>query len=327
MSWQKELAQGFNNPQELLDYVGLSPSAVNISEAAHKAFKTHVPRAFAEKIVKGDPNDPLLRQVLPISDEMEKFLDYVPDPLQEGTEKQHRPLPGLLHKYSSRVLLTVTGGCAVNCRYCFRRHFDYSANRIRKEELSNIVEYIQSRPEIREVILSGGDPLLLNDDLLTDIVTAIEKIPSVEILRFHTRMPIVLPSRITAEFVTLLKDTRLHTICVVHSNHPNELDNVLRDNLSSLRAAGTHLLNQSVLLKDVNDKVDTLCDLSYRLLDMGILPYYLHLLDKVQGAAHFDIEEKTAVALHQSMRERLPGYLLPKLVREIPGELSKMPVF
>lgn len=326
MTWQKELAQGFKNPYELLRYLDLSPEKVNLSESAHKAFKTLVPRCFAEKIKPGDPHDPLLRQVLPISEEMQEFFDYIPDPLKESADKQHRPLPGLLHKYSSRVLLTVTGGCAVNCRYCFRRHFDYESNRIRKNELANIVDYIQSRPEIHEVILSGGDPLLLNDDLLKDIITAIENIPTVQILRFHTRMPIVLPSRITPEFVALLKNTRLHTICVVHSNHPNELDKALREHLLLLRSSGTHLLNQSVLLKDVNDNVKTLCSLSYRLLDMGILPYYLHMLDKVQGAAHFDIEEKQALALHQGMREQLPGYLLPKLVREVPGELSKMPV-
>jgi EF-P beta-lysylation protein EpmB len=327
MTWQKELAQGFKNPNELLRYLELSPEMMNISEAAHKAFKTLVPKNFVEKMVSGDPHDPLLRQVLPISDEMQELKDYIPDPLQESAEKQQRPLPGLLHKYSSRVLLTLTGGCAVNCRYCFRRHFDYQSNRIQKEELANIIDYIQSRPEIQEVILSGGDPLLLNDDLLKAIITAIENIPSIKILRFHTRMPIVLPSRITAEFAALLKNTRLHTVLVVHANHPNELDNTLGDRLALLRSAGTHLLNQSVLLKGVNDNVKTLCQLSYGLLDMGILPYYLHLLDKVQGAAHFDIEEKEALTLHQAMREQLPGYLLPKLVREVPGELSKMPVF
>ena len=327
MTWQKELAQGFKNPEELLRYLELSPQIINSSAAAHQTFKTLGPKSFVEKMMKGDPNDPLLRQVLPVSDEMQASLGYTPDPLQEGAEKQHRPLPGLLHKYSSRVLLTLTSGCAVNCRYCFRRHFDYQANRIRDEELANIVEYIKARPDIHEVILSGGDPLLLNDDLLKDTISAIETISTVKILRFHTRMPIVLPSRITSELATLLKNTRLHTTMVLHANHPNELDDTLRNRLSLLRSAGTHLLNQSVLLKGVNNNVETLCQLSYRLLDMGVLPYYLHLLDKVQGAAHFDIEEKLALALHENMRKQLPGYLLPKLVREIPGELSKMPVF
>lgn len=326
MSWQKELAQGFKDPHELLTYLGLEPEALHLSEAAHKAFKTRVPRSFAAKMMHAQPNDPLLRQVLPISDEILNSPGYFNDPLHEGTEKNQRPLPGLLHKYSSRVLLTVTGGCAINCRYCFRRHFDYQANRLGDDELSAILNYIQSQKGIKEVILSGGDPLLLNDDLLENIIEQIASISSIEILRIHTRMPIVLPQRITPELVLLLKKTRLHTVCVVHCNHPNELDKTIYNSLLPLRHAGTHLLNQSVLLKGVNDNAETLCKLSYRLLDMGILPYYLHLLDKVQGTAHFDMEEAHALALHQAMREQLPGYLLPRLVREIPGELSKMPV-
>jgi EF-P beta-lysylation protein EpmB len=323
MSWQKKLAQGFKNPEELLQYLELSPESVKLSQEAHQAFKTQVPRGFAAKMKLGDPHDPLLKQVLPISDEMQLNVNYVLDPLQENRP----PLPGLLHKYTSRVLLTVTGGCAVNCRYCFRRHFDYQANHIRSKELDNIIQYIEKQPNIQEVILSGGDPLLLKDDLLKDIIHAIETIPSVKILRFHTRTPIVLPERITTEFVDLLKNTRLHCVIVLHSNHPNELDSQLQTHLMPLRMAGVHLLNQSVLLKGVNDDIHALCTLSYRLLDMGVLPYYLHLLDKVQGAAHFDIPEADAIALHQAMREQLPGYLLPRLVREVPSALSKIPVF
>ncbi len=327
MSWQKELAQGFKNPDELLDYLALSPDVMGLSKAAHQAFPMRVPRSFAAKMIKGKSDDPLLYQVLPISDEILSTPGYLYDPLQESNQANHRPLPGLLHKYASRVLLTATGVCAINCRYCFRRHFEYSANRLGNKELAAIIDYIQSDKTIREVILSGGDPLLLNDQLLKNIITQIEAIPSVEILRFHTRVPIVLPQRITPEFISLLKNTRLHTICVVHCNHPNELDEQTRAYLLPLREAGTHLLNQSVLLKNVNDDIDTLCRLSYKLLETGILPYYLHLLDKVQGAAHFDVEEQKAIELHQEMREQLPGYLLPRLVREVPGELSKVPVF
>lgn len=324
ISWQEELANGFKNPQELLDYLGLDAASVNLSEAAHQAFNTRVPRGFAAKMRAGDINDPLLMQVLPISNEMLDIPGYSKDPLLEIGE--NNPIEGLLHKYPSRVLLTLTRGCAVHCRYCFRRHFDYQNNTPGKSGLPAMLDYIRANPAIKEVILSGGDPLLLPDDSLKIIIEQIAALDSVEILRIHTRMPIVLPSRMTTGLIKILQETRLQTLCVVHCNHPNELDNVIENQMRALAQSGTMVLNQSVLLKGINDDADILCALSYKLLKTGILPYYLHVLDKIAGAAHFDLEEKIACDLHETMRKSLPGYLLPRLVREVPGELSKMSV-
>ena len=324
LSWQKQLAAGFQNPYELLAYLGIDPHSMDVSDAAHQSFKTRVPEAFAAKMVYGDREDPLLRQVLPLSNETIEVAGYVNDPLHEA---EANPVHGLLHKYPSRVLLTLTGGCAVNCRYCFRRHFDYQTNTTGRDGLTAMLAYIRSKKEIKEVILSGGDPLLVSDNVLETIVEGIEELRSVEILRIHTRMPIVLPARVTPGLLNLLKKTSLKTVCVVHCNHPNEIDNSVRQCLLAMRDAGTHVLNQSVLLKGVNDDPETLCQLSYALLNAGVLPYYLHVLDKVQGAAHFDLNDKEALAIHHAMRKKLPGYLLPRLVREVAGELSKMPIY
>lgn len=321
-SWQAQLASGFKNPHELFTFLNLSSE--NFSEKAHQVFKTRVPQVFAEKIKKEDIHDPLLKQVLPVLDEMLEIDGFTKDPLQEIAAN---PLHGLLHKYSSRVLLTLTAGCAINCRYCFRRHFDYKSNTPGRSGLPAMLDYIRTHPEIKEVILSGGEPLLLQDDHLEEIIEQIARINTVEILRIHSRMPIVLPARITDELITMLQKTRLETVCVVHCNHPNELDDTIEERMKALRNAGTHVLNQSVLLKGVNDHVETLCQLSYRLLKSGILPYYLHLLDKVQGTAHFDVEEEKALAIHNAMRKKLPGYLLPRLVREVAGEENKIPVY
>lgn len=323
LSWQEQLVNGFKNPHELLVYLQLSPASVNLSELAHQAFKTRVPRAFATRMGPGNIHDPLLKQVLPIADEMQEISGYFIDPLQE---KEHNPVPGLLHKYAHRVLLTLTAGCAINCRYCFRRHFDYQNNTPGRPGLPAMLEYIRSQKDIKEVIFSGGDPLLVSDDILETTIQQIAEIESVEILRIHTRMPIVLPDRVTCKLLEILQKTRLEVVCVVHCNHPNELDDSVRIKITELRDANIHVLNQSVLLKGVNDSVETLCQLSHGLFKAGILPYYLHVLDKVQGAAHFDIDEQNALNIHENMRKSLPGYLLPRLVREIPGELSKMPV-
>ncbi len=328
LSWQEQLSSGFKNPHELLDYLNIPEDKITniISEQANKTFKTRVPRAFADKMKLGNIHDPLLMQVLPIHaemDESQEILGYSKDPLQETSAN---PIPGLLHKYSSRVLLTLTAGCAINCRYCFRRHFDYKSNTPGSTGLNAMLDYIRSKKDIKEIILSGGEPLLLPDNILKDMIHQIAEIPSVEILRIHTRMPIVIPERITAELINILQQTRLHTTCVVHCNHPNELDQTSDKHLLALRNSGTHVLNQSVLLKGINDDADTLCALSYRLLQAGVLPYYLHVLDKVEGTAHFDMPTEKVLEIHDSMRKQLPGYLLPKLVREVPGELSKMPV-
>lgn len=324
ISWQEDLANGFKNPQELLHYLGLDAALAYSSDAAHQTFNTRVPRGFAKKMRKGDIHDPLLMQVLPISDEMLDVPGYSEDPLWEAGD--NNPIEGLLHKYPSRVLLTLTRGCAVHCRYCFRRHFDYQNNTPGKSGLPAMLDYIRANPAIKEVILSGGDPLLLSDDSLKNIIEQMADINTLEILRIHTRMPIVLPSRVTSDLITILQETRLQTICVVHCNHPNELDVIIAERMRALSQSGTMILNQSVLLKGVNDDADVLCALSYKLLKTHILPYYLHILDKVAGAAHFDLDEKIACGLHNTMRKNLPGYLLPCLVREVPGELSKIAI-
>lgn len=322
-SWQQQLANGFKDPHELLDYLNVSPEVAGLSAAAHHAFKIRVPKIFAQKMRSGDPRDPLLLQVLPHHHETDILAGYSADPLEET---QANPIKGLLHKYSSRVLITLTAGCAVHCRYCFRRHFDYKSNAMDRDDVTRMLDYIQSRPDIKEVILSGGDPLLVPDERLGEIVEKIAAIPTIDILRFHTRMPIVLPDRITPEFIDILKKARLQMVCVVHCNHPNELDDAIQTKITALREAGVHVLNQAVLLRGINDNADVLCALSYQLFKTGILPYYLHVPDKVAGTAHFDVDEVTAKKIHQIMRENLPGYLLPRLVREVPGELSKRSV-
>lgn len=325
LSWQQLLAQGISNPQELLAAVAIDPRLFLKNGAlAQQQFPTRVPHGFVRRMRRGDINDPLLRQVLPVAEEMMPFPLFTLDPLQE---KAVNPVPGLLHKYQGRVLLTLTGGCAIHCRYCFRRHFPYQANNPGRRGWQEVIAYIQNDPSITEVIYSGGDPLLLTDDYLTELTTAIASIPHVTTLRIHTRIPIVLPERLDASFLRFCENIPLHKVMVVHCNHPQEIDASVKQALSPLRALGITLLNQTVLLKGINDAHDTLVALSHALFDAGILPYYLHLLDKVQGAAHFDVPEQTAKQLMMEMMVRLPGYLVPKLVKEIGGAASKIAVF
>jgi len=322
-SWQALLAEGFKSPDALLDYLGISPESAGMSELAHQDFRTKVPKGFADKMKPGDPDDPLLKQVLPVVDETADIGGYTEDPLSEALAN---PVKGLLHKYHGRVLLTLAEGCAINCRYCFRRHFDYKHNVSGRTGLPAMLEYIRADETIKEVILSGGDPLLLRDELLKETITAIETIETVKILRIHTRMPIVLPERVTPELVSILAHSRLKVVIVVHCNHPRELDHAIAVRVGHLRSQGIHVLNQTVLLRGVNDNPAILCELSESLFEAGILPYYLHMLDKVKGAQHFDLPAEKALLLYQEMRKKLPGYLLPRLVREIPGEVSKIPL-
>jgi EF-P beta-lysylation protein EpmB len=272
---------------------------------------------------KGDINDPLLRQVLPLEDELLAAPGYTGDPLGE---QEANPHPGLIHKYHGRVLLIVSGSCAINCRYCFRRHFPYQDNKPSRESWQQALAYIAADPSISEVIYSGGDPLTASDSQLRWLTGQVAAIPHVRRLRVHTRLPIVMPSRITAELIEGLSDHRLSTSLVIHSNHANELDDTVASALARLRGAGITLLNQTVLLRGINDDADILSELSERLFALGVLPYYLHLLDKVAGAAHFDTDTGKALALHRALQEQLPGYLVPKLVREIAGARAKTPV-
>lgn len=318
-SWQKELANAVKNPQQLLQLLDLSPKNVLLSLKARKSFPMLVPLPFVNKMKKGDINDPLLQQVLPITDEELVSDGYSTDPLEEHDSA----LPGLLHKYQSRVLLILKSGCAVNCRYCFRRHFPYQDNNINKKQLQEIITYIKSHPEVNEVILSGGDPLMSKDDFLQYLINELELLPQLTRLRLHSRLPVVIPSRITDQLCSMFNKSRLKVVFVLHINHSNEIDTIFKNAMNKLNQAGVQLLNQSVLLKGVNDNSQALIALSEALFEAHILPYYLFLLDKVQGAQHFDLPEQRAIQLVQKMSVALPGYLVPRLSREIAGEKSK----
>lgn len=319
-SWQQALADVITDPGELLRELQIDPSWLPAAKKAATLFPLRVPRGFVTRMGIGDPHDPLLKQVLPLSEEFAEVPGFTKDPVNEQSAN---PVPGLLHKYPGRVLLTVTGACAVHCRYCFRRHFDYASNTPGRQGWESAMAYIQSDNSIEEVILSGGDPFVLNDAYLSNLIEKIAAIPHVKILRFHTRLPVVLPERITESLLDVLCSTHLNVVVVLHMNHANELDESVADGLNRLREKSIILLNQSVVLRGINDSVEALSELSKTLIRHGVVPYYLHLLDKIEGAAHFDVPEEEVKRLHQQLSARLPGYLVPRLVREEPGLPSK----
>jgi len=321
--WQTELARAITDPAELLAVLNLGPDWLPAARTAARAFPLRVPRGYVARMRPRDPGDPLLRQVLPLAEECLPAEGFGPDPVGDLAAMA---APGVLHKYRGRVLLTATGACAVHCRFCFRRHFPYdqavaSANRWR-----GALEHIAADDTITEVVLSGGDPLTLSDRRLCELAHVLQAIPHVRRLRVHTRLPIVLPERVDAELLEWLGGTRLQSVVVVHANHANEVDAGVRAALARLKGVGVVLLNQSVLLRGVNDRVETLADLSEALFAAGVVPYYLHMLDRVAGAAHFEVAESRARALMSELSARLPGYLVPRLVREVPGAPAKVPV-
>ena len=320
--WTQQWQESFKQIDDLLDYLSLSRETVAILDQ-NSNFPLRVPRAFADRIEKGNPNDPLLKQILPLSQELDAVAGFTKDPLAENDSN---PLPGLLHKYKSRALLTLSGACAVHCRYCFRRHFPYNENNPGTKGWEPVFEYLTNHPEVKEVILSGGDPLSVDDSLLENFIQRLEKVSSVKYLRIHTRLPVVIPARVTDDLLKILNATRFRVTMVLHSNHANEWDVSLELPMKQLKEAGVTLLNQAVLLHGVNDTLSSQIDLSYRLFDFSILPYYLHLLDKVSGAAHFDLAKPIAVQLMRDMIANLPGYLVPKLVYEAPHRKSKIPI-
>ncbi|TNZ78567.1 EF-P beta-lysylation protein EpmB [Vibrio parahaemolyticus] len=321
-NWLKQLANGISDPAKLLEILEIDPSPWQDGFAARKLFAQRVPQSFVDRMEKGNPKDPLLRQVLPLSDEFEVHAGYSNDPLDE----QDNAIPGLLHKYKNRVLMIVKGGCAVNCRYCFRRHFPYQENKSGKQAWSQCLEYMAEKPELNEVIFSGGDPLMAKDDEIHWLLEHIAQIPHIKRLRIHSRLPVVIPARITDELCQLLKASRLQIILVTHINHANEINDELRQAMKKLKEANVTLLNQGVLLRGVNDSIDALSQLSETLFDAGILPYYLHVLDKVQGAAHFMVDDERARQLMAGLLENVSGYLIPTLTREIGGRKSKTPL-
>ncbi|OAU97065.1 EF-P beta-lysylation protein EpmB [Moraxella catarrhalis] len=318
--WQAELSGAVSDLDTLFTLLDL-PKQAQIHTP--KQFGLRVPHAFIKKMKKGDINDPLLRQVLPDTKETWTIGGYSTDPLDENN---HNPIKGLLHKYQSRVLLTVTGACAVHCRYCFRQHFDYHANQPSTHEMDAVMDYITKHTEVDEVILSGGDPLSLSNKRLKLWLDKIGDIAHIRTVRLHTRLPVVLPNRVDDELITLIRHYQKNIVIVLHINHPNEIDEQLIAKSKQLKDAGVTLLNQSVLLADINDDIHTLSKLSQDLFGAGILPYYLHILDKVQGAAHFDIAISDAIQLYWQLLEVLPGYLVPKLVQELPNRPFKTPI-
>lgn len=324
-NWQSQLSDLITDPFELLDQLEICSDAL-LSGAilASKSFKLRVPRAFVGKMRKGDSLDPLLLQVLPHHLELEEHPEFVTDPLGEEAANQ---LPGVLHKYQSRFLLTLTGACAVHCRYCFRRHFPYQENLPKQDDWPQIKAYIEQNPHINEVILSGGDPLTLSNRKLKLWIERLESLQQVKILRIHSRVPVVIPQRLDTELLEILKSTRLRIIVVIHANHAAELDDQTCAYLEKLSQHGITALNQAVLLKGVNDDAQTLIELSQRLFDARVMPYYLHVLDKVKGAQHFDLSGSKIDEIYHDILAGLPGYLVPKLVREIAGEKNKTPLF
>jgi len=321
--WLHQLADVITDPDELLQLLALQHHPELVSgHDARRLFALRVPRAFAARMRKGDPQDPLLLQVITSQQEFVDAPGYSTDPLDE----QSSVVPGLLHKYRNRALLLVKGGCAVNCRYCFRRHFPYSDNQGNKRNWQQALEYIRQQPELDEIIFSGGDPLMAKDHELDWLIGELEQIPHIRRLRIHTRLPVVIPKRITETLCQRLSQSRLQTLMVTHINHAQEIDDDLRHAMQRLKRAGVTLLNQSVLLRGINDHAVTLATLSNALFDAGILPYYLHVLDKVQGAAHFYVDDERARGIMRELLGRVSGYMVPKLAREIGGEPSKTPL-
>jgi EF-P beta-lysylation protein EpmB len=319
-AWQRALQDAVTDPLELLSLLGLGPEWLAPARAAARRFPLKVPRGFVARMRRGDPRDPLLMQVLPLAEELGELPGFVVDPVGDLAA---RTGPGLLHKYEGRVLLVTTGACAVHCRYCFRRHFPYEDENASRGGFGPALDAIRADPSIREVILSGGDPLTLSDRRLGALFEGLRAIPQVRRVRLHTRLPIVLPERVDAAFLETWSALPLQKVLVVHSNHAREIDGAVRAAIASLRATDTTLLNQAVLLRGVNDRVDDLVSLSEALFDAGVLPYYLHLLDRVAGAAHFDLPPEAAQRLIADAAARLPGYLVPRLVREEPGAAAK----
>ena len=322
-SWQQELQNAIRDPLDLLERVGLDDKMVSLPEHALKQFPVRIPAGFADRIQKYSRDDPLLRQVLPIAEEDVSVPGFLHDPLRELDQQ---PAPGVLKKYHGRALLVTTGVCAVHCRYCFRRHFPYADNNPLRDNWRPALEFIRSDASINEVILSGGDPLALSDDKLALLLEQLRAIPHLKRLRIHSRLPVVIPNRVSEALLGLLQSPPLKTVLVIHANHPNEIDAEVKKGLNKLHRAGISLFNQSVLLHGVNDEVEALVELSETLFENHVLPYYLHQLDPVAGAAHFRVEEGPMKVLMQGLRTRLPGYLVPRLVREQAGAPYKIPL-
>lgn len=322
-SWQVDLRSSIHKYQDLLVETNLKRDPKTSPGASLSTFPVRVPRAYISRIEKNNPNDPLLRQVLPTIDEDDKTPGFNTDAV--GELKRHLT-PGLIKKYHGRALMIATAACAIHCRYCFRRHYPYEENLASQDNWSDAISALQADAGIFEIILSGGDPLSLSDEKLESLILKLDDISHLKFLRIHTRFPVVVPTRVTKHLLDTLKHTRLKTSLVLHINHPNEIDDDVKLALQALHHAGLQLLNQSVLLKGVNDDAEVLKNLSETIYSNHVLPYYLHLLDPIEGAAHFDVDESVAHKIMQQLRTRLPGYLVPRLVKEVPEAPYKIPL-
>ncbi len=321
--WQQAWREAITDPHELLRALDLQHLADVLLPATDTGFATRVPRGFVARMKAGDPTDPLLLQVLARAQELVETPGFVQDAVGDLAAKSAH---GVLQKYTGRALLIATGSCAVNCRYCFRRHFPYAEETAAANGWRDAVAHIRADESVSEVILSGGDPFSLSTAKLAELSEALADVPHVRRLRIHTRLPVVLPERVDEELEGWLASLPWPVAIVLHSNHANEVDADVAAACRRLAAAGAQLLNQSVLLRGINDDAERLVTLSERLFDCGVLPYYLHQLDPVAGAAHFAIDDAAALALVATMRAQLPGYLVPRLVREIAGAAHKVPV-
>ena len=317
--WLTDLANAFNDPVALLEFLELNPVDFSQDILARKLFALRVPKSFAEKMEKGNRYDPLFLQAMASADEFLQAEGFVKDPLEE----QHSPAPNILHKYQNRLLFMIKNSCAINCRYCFRRHFPYDEVKSGKQIWQQVLDYIAAYKEIEEVIFSGGDPLMAKDAELDWLITQLEQIPHIQTLRIHSRLPVVIPNRITETLCQRLLQSRLHIVLVTHINHANEIDEIFAQKMQMLKKANVVLLNQAVLLKGVNNQAECLKQLSHKLFSIGILPYYLHLLDRVEGASHFFVEDAEALKIYRELQKITSGYLVPKLAREIGGEPNK----
>jgi EF-P beta-lysylation protein EpmB len=321
--WQQCWREAVRDPRELLSLLGLDPEGHGVSAAAAAGFPLRVPRGFVARMRHGDPLDPLLRQVLPIAAETRQVEGFGMDAVGDAAARAGR---GVIHKYQGRALLVATGSCAVHCRYCFRRHFPYAEDTAAADGWGEALATLAADPSIHEVILSGGDPLSLSTPKLAELTDALAGLPQIRRLRLHSRLPIVLPERVDAGLLDWLASLPWPVALVVHANHAREFDPTVDAAMAALRGAGVTLLNQAVLLAGVNDTLDAQATLAERSFAAGVLPYYLHQLDRVAGAAHFLVDDARARTLHAAMHARLPGYLLPRLVQEIAGDPGKRPL-
>lgn len=322
-TWQESMKLAFRDAFQLLEHLEIAADDLPLAHRAAIQFPVFVPLEYANRMHRGQPTDPLLLQVLPRAEEDRELEGFTTDPVGDLAVESR---PGLLHKYPGRVLMIVSGVCAIHCRYCFRRYFPYSHAPKSLSEWEESLRYIEQDSSIQEVILSGGDPLAVVDSTFGSLVRRIERIGHLKRLRIHTRLPVVIPQRITSELCEVLRQTRLSNWFVLHINHPREMDDHLIHAIQQLRKSGTNVLNQTVLLRGINDDIDTLVELSEQLVNHGVQPYYLHQLDRVAGASHFEVAIDRGKELMREIRKRLPGYAVPTYVQEEAGEASKTPI-